>query len=179
MKIFRWSLIFLLFAMTVFTIKMITVFALPEEELSAAMSFSDVDYKMVYEFSLMNRDGTITKLRLIKFNSPICSEIDGQKGCLMGFTKQISNYTRRTDSDHPVDTTEFVNLVFIPGKIPKVDEENIMHELYHANDYHYHSRQVCETNWRYSECMESQAYNYTYLLKQVRDLQKQKLIKLI
>ena len=127
----------------------------------------------------MNRDGTITKLRLIKFYKPICGEVDGQQGCVGGFTKQVSDYTRRKDSEHPVDTIEFVNLTFTPGKIPLVSEENVLHELYHANDNHWHSRSVCETNWRYSECMESQAYNYTYLLKQVRDLQKQKLLKLI
>jgi len=179
MVLLRFSLILFLFALLLFTVKMVRVFALPEEEMSAKITFSDSDYKMIYEFPLVNRDGTITKLRLIKFYKPICGEVDGQQGCIGGFTKQVSNSTRRQDTEHPVDTTETVNLTFTPGKVPLVSEENVLHELYHANDFHWHSRSVCETNWRYSECMESQAYNYTYLLKQVRNLQKQKLIKLI
>lgn len=151
-----------------------------EEAMSALVgTTAKPDYSMVYQYPLMHRDGTVMQLKLIKFNKENCVVIDGEKGCSGGFTEQTSNYKRRYDSEHPVDTTETINLVFTPGKIPKVNEENIMHEVYHAVNLHYMSRPDCETNWRYSTCMENQAYDYTYVIRQIRDLQTQKRIKLI
>jgi hypothetical protein len=152
-----------------------TCYAGNEETLSAITAKKEIDYTMVYQYPLMHRDGTVVQLKLIKFNKPVCADYDGQTGCVGGFTQQVSNYSRRADPEHPVDTTETINLPFLPGKVPKVNEESLMHELYHAVDIHYHSREVCEANWRYSECLEAQAYDYTHLLKQVRKLK----IKLI
>lgn len=151
------------------------------EEIMSALTGTagSMSYTMVYQYPLMNRDGTVTQFKLIKFNKENCVEIDGQRGCVGGFTEAKSNFTRKTDTEHYVDTTESINLTFTPGKIPKVDEENVLHELVHSNFLHYMSRPVCETNYRYSECQEALAYNYTYLLKQVRQLQKQGRIKLI
>jgi len=150
-----------------------------EESMSAVMYNSKLDYTMVYQYPLMHRDGSVVQLKLIKFNKNQCTEIDGEKGCIDGFTEQKSNYTRRQDSEHPVDTTEVINIPFKRAKIPVVSEEVILHELYHAVFIHYMSRKDCESNWRYSECQESQAYDYTHLVKQVRQLQKQGKLKLI
>lgn len=144
-----------------------TCFAGTQEQMSAVANLQNADYTMVYQFPLMHRDGSVIQLKLIKFNKPNCITIDGQTGCSGGFTQQVSNYKRRVDTEHPVDTTETINLTFLPGKVPKIDEENLLHELFHAVQFHYMSRSICETNWRYSECMEAQAYDFTYLYKQV------------
>lgn len=150
-----------------------------EESLSAVLSSSKLDYAMVYQYPLMHRDGKVVQLQLIKFNKPACVEVGGEKGCVGGWTSTKSDYTRRYDIEHPVDTTEIIHIEFTKSKIPVVSYEELLHELYHANFIHFMSRPECETNWRYSECQENQAYNYTHLVKQIKQLEKQKKIKLI
>ena len=153
-----------------------------EESFSSVLGTTntkDIKYTMVYQFPLTNRDGTVTQLKLIKFDKENCVMIDGVKGCSAGFTEIKDNQTRKQDPEHPVDTTESINLIFTTkGKTPVISEEDLFHELTHSNFTHYMSRKVCETNWRYGECQEAIAYNYTHLVKQVRDLQKLKLIKI-
>lgn len=151
-----------------------------EEMMSSTLGTNaKYDFTMVYQYPIMHRDGTVVQLKLIKFNKEVCTEIEGERGCVSAFTQTDSNYTRRQDQEHPVDTTETLNITFIPGKIPKIREEDLMHELIHVSDYHYMSRDVCETNWRYSSCLENKAYDYTYMWKQIKELQKQKRIKII
>jgi len=162
-----------------------------QEQLSAQTGFGDYDYTVISTFNLKHRDGSPLVLNLIKFNKPVCATatstevINGAtitnvfSGCVGGFTHEESDYTRKRDPEHPTDTTETVSLTFIPGAIPKIRQVILYHELFHAVDFHWHSRSVCETNWRYSECMESQAYDYTDLLDQVQALQNKRKIKLI
>lgn len=150
------------------------------EAFSAVTARQPMDFTMVYQYPLMHKDGSVVQLKLIKFNKGNCTTIDGETDCVEGFTSHESNFKRKFDSEHPVDTTETVNLTFkLKNKIPQISEEDVLHELYHVVNIHYMSRPVCESNWRYSECLEAQAYGYTHLVNQVRELQKQKRIKLI
>lgn len=167
----------ILLLIVVFALILTIALAGTEEALSSITGTNNSikDYSTAYSYSIVHRDGSTVQINLIRFNKPVCADFDGQSGCVGGFTIPTSNYARKQDPEHPVDTTETVNLIFSSGKIPKVNEESLMHELYHVVDLHYHSRSVCEANWRYSECMEAQAYDYTYLLKQARKL-KVKLI---
>lgn len=143
------------------------------ESISSLAARQGMDYSISHQYPLLHKDGTNVQLNLIKLNKQNCIALNGQLGCVGGFTKHTSNYTRRQDIEHPVDTTETINLIYTSkGRTPVISEEDILHELFHAVDIHYMSRTVCETNWRYSECLESKAYDYTYLLRQVRVLQK-------
>lgn len=143
-----------------------------EEALSAITSRHTMDYQVVHRYPLTHRDGATVWLNLIKFNQDTCATVDGKKGCVAGFTEHVSDYKRKFDPEHPVDTTETINLSFLPGKKSKVNvrEEEVLHELFHAVQYHYMSRSVCEANWRYSECQEAMAYDYTHLVNQVRKI---------
>lgn len=159
-----------------------TCYSQSEESFSSVLGTTntkDIKYTMVYQFPLTNRDGTVTQLKLIKFDKENCVMIDGVKGCSAGFTETINNFKRKYDPEHLIDTTETINLTFtMKGKTPVVSEEDILHELNHSNFNHYMSREICETNYRYPECQEALAYNYTHLVRQVRDLQRLKLIKI-
>jgi len=156
-----------------------TAYAQTEETLSGITGSQPMDYDTMYQFPLMHRDGSVVQLKLIKFNKDNCAEVDGEKGCVMGFTETKNNYKRKVDAEHPVDTTETINLVYsMKGKTPVISMTDMQHELYHAVNFHYMSREICEKNWRYSECMETQAYDYPYVLKQVIQLEKLKLIKI-
>jgi len=156
-----------------------TAYAQTEETLSDITGSQLMDYDMKYQFPLMHRDGSVIQLKLIKFNKENCAEVDGEKGCVKGFTDIKSNFKRKTSTDYPVDTTETINLTYtMKGKIPVISMTDMQHELFHSVDYHYMSREMCEKNWRYSECAESKAYDYPYVLKQVIQLEKLKLIKL-
>jgi hypothetical protein len=156
-----------------------TAFAQTEEKLSGITGSQPMDYDTMYQFPLMHRDGSVVQLKLIKFNKDNCAEVDGEKGCVMGFTGTKNNYKRKVDAEHPVDTTETINLVYsMKGKTPVISMSDFIHESNHACMFHYMSRTMCETNWRYSECMESIAYCSQTMYKDVRRLEKLKLIKL-
>lgn len=165
----------------IFAICTVPVFAGVQEQMSA-QNGSDghkYDFDIVKTFQLKHKDGTILTFNLVKFNKTECITVENIVGCVGGFTGHESNNKRKFDPEKPVDTTETINLIFTNAKRPIVDEESFAHELVHASDYHWNSRTECETNWRYAECMESKAYDYTYLLKQFRQLDRQKLIKII
>ena len=176
-KCLKYSLIFFAIALFIFTIKMAVVFAGTEEELSAQSSNQKPEYIMLYQIPFMYRNGDVVQVKLIKITKEVCTVTqNGDTGCVDGWTEQKSDNTRKIDPEHPVDTTETIYLRAVPGKVLKVSKESLQHELFHANDYHWHSRSVCETNWRYIECLENSAYNYVHLLKQMEQIKKIKLI---
>lgn len=156
-----------------------------EEVGSATWGTEIPKYEIKYSFNLMNRDGTLVKVNLIEWKESNCKTTNltsGENlyGCISGWTSSESNYSRRKDSEHPVDTKETIFLeTKWKGKLPIVSEENFMHELIHVNVTHYMSREMCEKNWRYGECSESLSYNYVHLYQQIKQLNKQKIIKLI
>lgn len=166
-----------------FAIILLTVspaFAVDQVSLSSKIG-QDAKYDVAtdYQFTLKHRDGTILPLNLVRFNKAECVYENGVViGCVGGFTNHQSNTTRKNDPEHPVDTTEIINLTYTSGKVPIVDEESLLHEIFHAVDYHYNSRSFCEANWRYAECMETKAYGYTFVVKQIKDLQRKGKIKL-
>jgi len=152
------------------------------QDINASINFDQTKIKteVVYEFSVQHMDGHKVPIKLIKITGDKCQITkNGDLGCIGGYTSQKSDNTRKQDSEHPVDTNETVFIEFKPGKIPSISKYDLYHELVHVNDFHWNSRSICETNWRYPDCMEQKAYNYIHMLQQIDNLQKNKQLKLI
>lgn len=126
----------------------------------------------VYEFKIKHTDGGELPVRLVRFIEAQCKDI--QKvglACWGGWTDKTSNNARKQDQEHPVDTQEEINLVYLGGK-PEIQMKDFVHESNHAILYHWLSRVNCESNWRYAECMEKMAYDQQFLYEQIVDLSK-------
>ena len=147
-----------------------------EETASAVLGRTPPEFKTVYEYPLMHRDGSKLPLKLIEIKNP-CTELkDIGKVCLGGFTTNTSQ--DNTNGEYLKDTQEVIHLTFKKGKKPTIRMEETIHEQNHTCIYHYLSREDCKTNWRYSECTEKIAYCQQELYKQTVQLEKLKLIKI-
>ena len=132
------------------------------------------EIKVKYEFVLKHRDGTDLPIKLVEFTKNGCIQTEQGTACLGGYTDKKSNNTRKQDPEHPVDTTEVIYLLYQKGN--RINLDNFLHEANHAITIHYMSRAICETNWRYGECLEAIAYDTGDIYNQIK---KQKNIKLI
>lgn len=127
---------------------------------------------VVYEFTLQHTDGSRLPIKLVTFKQKCKTTPDGDL-CYGGFTEFKSDNARKNDVEHPVDTQEAIYMDFTKkGKVPVVKMDELLHELHHAVQYHWMSRDICETNWRYSDCLERLAYDYQGLYNQLIQLQK-------
>jgi len=147
-----------------------------EETASAVLGRTPPEFKTVYEFPLMHRDGSKLPLKLIEIKNQ-CKELkDIGTACLGGFTTNTSQ--DNTNGEYLKDTQEVIHLTFKKGKRPTIRMEEAIHEIGHACFAHSLSRSECGTNWRYSECTEKNSYCIQGLYNQVRQLERDKLIKI-
>ena len=150
--------------------------AADEEMASAMFGQSKPEYKMVYTFPLMHRDGSKLPLELIEIKNA-CKELkDIGTTCYGGFTTTTSQDI--TNGEVLKDTQEVIHLTFKKGKKPIIKMDTFLHEAQHSITYHWLSRDMCKSNWRYPECLEAQAYDLQSLYNQVRQLERDKLIKI-
>jgi len=144
---------------------------------SILMGRMNPEYKMVYEFPLMHRDGSKLPLQLIEMKEP-CRELkDMGLACYGGFTTTTTE-NNGTNGDILYNTQEIIRMVFKKGKKPTIKMSDTLHEITHSVTQHYLSRDVCKANFRYPECQEAMAYDLQSLYNQVRQLEKDKLIKI-
>lgn len=149
-------------------------------EMASAISGSSAEkpeVKVEYEVMLEHTDGSKLPLRLVSFIKGKCRVIPNIGNvCYGGFTDKTSNDTRKVDQEKPVDTSEVINLEYKKGNV--INMQDFVHESNHAVMYHFMSRVKCETNWRYTECLEPMAYDQQYLYEQLIELSKAGKIKL-
>jgi len=147
-----------------------------EETASSLLGRTAPEYKMVYEYPLMHRDGSKLPLKLIEIKNQCKVLKDIGTACLGGFTTSTSQ--DNTNGEYLKDTQEVIHLTFKKGKKPTIRMEEALHEITHSVTKHYLSRDVCKANFRYSECQEAMAYDLQSLYNQVRQLERDKLIRI-